>query len=181
PRHACGGGISLAIKGWERLAAQRQTNGPILQPDDDAPGLDHFVGVGRPQRNETGNASQRDELLDRLVCRTILPQADRVMREDVYNREFHQRAQADGWLHVIGKDEEARSVSTDFGQCEPVENRAHSVLADAEMQVAATVFLSFEVAGCLKREAWFGRRCEVGRAADKPRMICCDGVQYFGG
>ena len=39
----------------------------MLQPDDDAPSLDNFVGVGGSQRDETRNAAQRDELLDRLV------------------------------------------------------------------------------------------------------------------
>ena len=49
----------------------------MLQPHDDAPGLDDLVGVGRPQRDEARNAAQRYELLDRLVRRAVLPEADR--------------------------------------------------------------------------------------------------------
>ena len=48
----------------------------MLQLDDDAPSLDDFVGVGWSQRDEPRDAAQRDELLDRLVRRAILAEAD---------------------------------------------------------------------------------------------------------
>ena len=96
PRDAGSRREARAVEGRERLAGQHQTGGLMLQTHDDAPGLDDFVGVGRSQRDETGNAAQRDELLDRLVRRTVLPDADRIMREHVDDRKLHQRAQA-GW------------------------------------------------------------------------------------
>ena len=153
----------------------------MLQPDDDAPGFDDLVGVGGPQRDQAGNAAQRDELLDRLVRRAVLPDADRIMREDVDDRQLHQRAQADGRLHVVGKDQEARAEGADLGQREPVQDRAHGVLANAEMQIAAARRVGFEIAGAFEREAGLGRGREIGGAADQPGIMRRDGVEHLAG
>ncbi len=46
--------------------------------------------------DQAGNRAQRNQLLHRLVRGTVLADADRIVREDVDDRQFHQRAQADG-------------------------------------------------------------------------------------
>ena len=71
-RHAGGRRVARAVEGRQRLAAQHQAGRLVLEPDDDAPGFDDLVGVGGPERDEAGNAAQRDELLDRLVRRSVL-------------------------------------------------------------------------------------------------------------
>ena len=88
------------------------------------------------------------------------------MREHVNDRELHQRTQADGRLHVVGKDEEGRSEAANLGQCEPIQDRAHGVLANAEVQIATARRVSFLIAGALECEPRLGGRSEIGRAAD---------------
>ena len=84
-----------------------------------------------------GNRAQRQELLDGLVRRAVLAHADRVVREDVDDRDLHDRGQADRRAAVVAEDQEARAVGPDLRQRQAVEDRAHGVLADAEMEVAA--------------------------------------------
>ena len=110
----CGRRVARAVQGRQRLTAQRQTGRLMLEADDDAPRLDDLVGVGRAERDESGDAAQRKELLDRLVGRSILAHADRVVGEDIDDRKLHQRGKADGRFHVVGKDQEARAERSDL-------------------------------------------------------------------
>ena len=88
----------------------------MLQRDDDAPRFGDLVGVGRPQRDQAGDAAQREKLLDRLMRRPVLADADRIVREDVDDRNLHQRREPDRRLHVVGEDEEARAEGADLRQ-----------------------------------------------------------------
>ena len=54
----------------------------MLHLHDDAPRLGHFVSVTRTHCDESGNRAQRDQMLDRLMGRAVLADADRVMREE---------------------------------------------------------------------------------------------------
>ena len=56
-------------------------------------------------------ARRRGQLLDRLVRRAVLADADRIVREDVDDRDLHDRAQADGRPRVVAEDEEAGAVT----------------------------------------------------------------------
>ena len=53
-----------------------------------------FASAG-PEHEEPGHRAQRRELLDRLVRRAVLADADRVVREDVHDGDLHQRREAD--------------------------------------------------------------------------------------
>ena len=57
-----------------------------MELHDDLPRLDHFVGVGGAEHDQAGDRPQRRQLLDRLVGRSVLADADRVVREDVDHR-----------------------------------------------------------------------------------------------
>ncbi len=48
----------------------------------------------------------------------------------------------------------------------PLDDRAHAVLADAEVQVAAAVVVRLETAGAFELEIGFGRRRQIRRTAD---------------
>ena len=122
----------------------------MLESEDDAPGFDNFVGVGGSERDQAGNAAQRYELLDRLVCGSILANADRIVREHEDDWKLHQGAKSDGWFHIVGKDEETCAKGADLGHGEPVQHRTHSVLADAEMHIAAARCFSLKIAGALE-------------------------------
>src|SRR3712207_7675247 len=48
---------------------------------------------------EPGNRAQGRQMLDRLVGRAVLAEADRVVRPDVGDRQLHQRREADRRAH----------------------------------------------------------------------------------
>ena len=74
---------------------QDQRDWLVVQLHDDLPGLRHFVGVGRAQHDQPGNRPQRGKLLDRLVRRPVFADADRIVRENVDHRHFHEALQPD--------------------------------------------------------------------------------------
>ena len=84
--------------------------GSCLSCSDHAPGLDDLVGVGRAEHDQARDRAQRRQLLDRLVGRAVLADADRVVREDVDRPEApSDRRQADRRPHVVAEDQEACS------------------------------------------------------------------------
>src|SRR5439155_5422008 len=70
---------------------------------------------------------------------------------------------------VVAEDQEARAVRSHLRERQPVQHRAHRVLADAEVQVAPPVAAGLEVARAVERQAGLRGGGEVGRAADEPR------------
>ena len=137
PRQPRGRRVAGAVERRQRLAAEDQAGGLMPERgDDDPPRLDDLVGVGRAQRDQAGDRAQGDQLLDRLVGRAVLADADRIVREHVDDRQLHQRPEPDRRLHVVAEDQEARAEGADLGQREAVDDRAHGVLAHAEVQVA---------------------------------------------
>ena len=79
----------------------------MMELHDVTPGLDHLVGVAGADDGHAGDRPQRRELLDRLVGRAVFADADRVVREDVDDRDFHQGRQADRHPAVVAEDQEA--------------------------------------------------------------------------
>ena len=84
--------------------------GSWRRPHDDPPGLDDLVRVGGPEDEQARHRPKRGELLDGLVGRAVLADADRVVGEDVQDRDLHQRGQPDRGARVVGEDQEARPV-----------------------------------------------------------------------
>ena len=153
----------------------------MLEPESDAPSFGHFVRVRRPQHNQPRNAAQRDQLLDRLVGRAVLPDPDRIMGEHVDNRKLHDRAEPDRRLHVVGEDQEARTKRPELRQREPVADRAHRVLTDAEMKVSGTAVIGFEIASAVEGQPGLGRGRQIGGPAEEPRQAGRDRVQHMCG
>src|SRR6185312_1377339 len=55
------------------------------------------------------------------------------------------------------------------------------MLPDAEVHVAAAGRAGFEIAGTFECEMSLGRRCEIGRTADQPRIVHGNGVEHLAG
>src|SRR5262249_44965470 len=53
------------------------------------------------------------------------------------------------------------------------------MLADAEMQIAASRTLRFEIASALEREVRFRRWCKISRTADQPGILRGDGIEHL--
>ena len=89
---------------------------------------------------EAGDRPQRGEVLDRLVGRAVLAETDGVVRPHVGDRQLHQRGEPHRGAHVVGEGEER--AAEDAGAAvdgDAVHDRAHAVLADAEVQHPAGV------------------------------------------
>src|SRR5699024_723042 len=96
------------------------------------------VGVGRAHDRQVRDGPVGGQVLDRLVGGAVLAQADRVVRPHVGGRDLHQRGETDRAAHVVRELEEGASVGTGQPvQGDAGEDRAHAVLADAEVQRAA--------------------------------------------
>ena len=103
------------------------------------------------------NRAQAGELLDRLMRGAILAQGDAVVGEDVDHVQSHQRGETDRRAHVIGEDQERRAERNGAAvRGEAVHDRAHAVLAHAEVQIAAGVAPAAAV-GALRVGADVGR------------------------
>src|SRR5262249_2044430 len=70
----------------------------------------------------------------------------------------------------IGEDQEGGTVRPQSADREAAQDRAHGVLADAEMQIASG-FPGREVFRFRKREQRLGRWGEITGAADQPRIV----------
>src|SRR5438034_8861722 len=103
------------------------------------------------------------------------------MREDVDHRDLHDRGQPDGRTAVVAEDQEAGAVGAYLREREAVQDGAHGVLANAEMQVPPGIAAGPEVARALEGEARLGRRREIGRATEQPGDVLGDGVEDLRG
>ena len=85
-------------------------------------GLD---GVARPPDVHVGDEPQARRVLDRLVRRAVLAQADRVVREHVDHAQLHQRRHAQRVARVVGEHQERAAVGNEAAvQRDAVHDRA---------------------------------------------------------
>jgi hypothetical protein len=105
-------------------------------------------------------------MFDGLVRRAVFAQADGVVCEDVDHALVHERRQTDGGATVVGEDEEGAPVRDDPAvQGHAIHDRAHRVLAHAEVHVASLIAAGRESADVFQHRQV--RATEVGRAADE--------------
>ena len=96
-----------------------------------------------------GMDAHMGKLFDGLMSGAILANSNGVVSEHVNHRELHQGAQAQGAPHVIDEDEKSRAEGPDFHQAHSVQDRAHGVFTDSEMEIASGIVLRREIAGAL--------------------------------
>ena len=151
----------------------------MAQLHDAAIGLDHFVGVSGPQRDQPRNGAQRCQVFYRLVSRAVLSVAHGVMSEHENGGQFHQRRQTDGRPEVIAEDKECRAEGPELGEGDPVHNRSHGVLPDAIVKVLPARGISLEISGALKGQESLVRWPQVGRASEEPANILREHIEHF--
>ena len=173
---ALGRGVLGAVEDRHVLAGEDQGDRLVAAVDRHPPGLGDLVGVGGADHVEAGDRPQRGELLDRLVGRAVLAEADRVVGEDVDHRQLHQRREADRRPGVVGEGEVGRPERPQLGEREAVADRRRLVLADAEVELAAVVGAGLEVLGAVEVEPHRGRVGEVGGAGEQPGQARADRV-----
>jgi len=179
PRQSRRGREPRTVQRRQRLAREHERYRLVAKSKRDPPGLGDFVRVARPDRDQPRNGAQREDLFDRLMCRTVFANADRIVGEHVDDGNLHDCRQPNRRAAVIAEDQEARAERADLGERKPIQHRAHRMFADPEVKIAAAVRAGLEVSSSFEREARLRRRCEVGGSADQPRNALGDCVQDF--
>src|SRR5450631_3711186 len=167
------------VKDGQCLTAEDKTGRIALRLDENTVSLAHLVGIRGAQYREAGDATQAQELFDRLMSRAIFADADGVMREDMKHRQFHQGSKADRRLHVVAENQERRTERAQMAKPHSVDDGAHGVFANAEMHVAAAGGLCLQCTSAIERQVGLGGWREIGSAAQNPRHILGDGVEHL--
>ncbi len=167
------------IEGRQVLPRQDHRGRLIVELDEDPPGLDDLVRVGRSEDEEAGHGTERRQLLHGLMRRPVFADADRVVREDVHDGDLHQGGQADRPTGVVREDQESRPVRPQLRERHAVRDRCGRVLAHPEVQVASGPALGLEAARALERQVRLRRRGKVGGTAYDPRDRLRNGVQHL--
>src|SRR5260370_9795834 len=107
----------------------------MTQLKDVAVSLDDLIGIRRPEDHQAGDGPHRDQLLDRLVRRSVLAVAHRIMGEDPDSRKLHESGKADRWPCIVAEDEERRAEGAQLRQCESIQYRRHGRLSGAELEI----------------------------------------------
>ena len=130
----------------------------------DSPSGDGLVGIGRSNYNHARDRSQPQQLLNRLVGRTVLSHGDAVMREDIDHWQRIHCCQSHWWAHVITEDQKGSPIGDEPPmQCHAVQNGAHGIFPDAEVHVASRPVLRLKVPSAVYGGMSAGS--EIGRAS----------------
>src|SRR5713101_7450157 len=106
-------------------------------------------------------------MLDRLMRRAVFTDANRIVRENKNYLQTHYRGEPDRRAAIVSKDHEAGSIWNKTAvQREAVENRAHRMLANPEMEVPARIIVPLEITALL--DIGKGRFVEIRRPAEQP-------------
>ena len=76
-------------------------------------------------------------MLDRLMGRPVFSHANRVVRENMNDRQFHDCAEPDSTSGIITENQESGTIDPDLHQGHPVQDCRHRMLADPEVKIAA--------------------------------------------
>ena len=126
--------------GGEVLAGEREHRRPVGALQRELPALGGLDRVGRAEDAHVGHGAERGQMLDRLVGRAVLAEADRIVGHHVDDRDAGERGDAHRRPGVVGEDEErARRPDEAAVERHAVHGRGHAVLADAVVDVAAGV------------------------------------------
>ena len=122
----------------QRLPRQREHGRRLAAADRGAPGDPGLGGVAGPPDFHARNHAQRCEMLDRLVRRPVLAEADRVVRQHEDAARLDDRGHAQRTARVVREHEEgAAERDVAAVQRDAVHDRAHAELAHAVVQIVA--------------------------------------------
>ncbi len=156
------------------LPRQQQAGRAVLALERRCPRQRRLDGVAGPPDVELRDQAQRGGMLDRLVRRSVLAEADRVVRVDEDRADPHQRGHAHGVARIVGESEERADVGDESAvQGEAVGDRGHAELAHAEVDVVARRMRAHRLAA---RPVGEHRAGQIGGAADHFRQQRREGL-----
>jgi len=123
----------------------------------------HFIRIAGADHEEAGKGAKVGKLLDWLVRWTVLPDANRVVGEDVNDRQLHHGAETDSAASVVAEYQEAGAVWPYFHKAHPVWDGGHGVLTNAEVQIATAVGAGLKISRAIESQPSLGGRTKVCR------------------
>src|SRR5699024_3777946 len=133
-----GGRSGSTLVGGDALTRQYDPSGVLVVLQDGPPGSRDLVGVARADDVESGDSAKRSELLDRLVSRSILAEADRTVRPNIARRDAHESDQPhSGTLIVAELQERTGKRPLAAVHHDAVNDRSGRVLTDPDVHHAS--------------------------------------------
>ena len=120
-----------------------------------------FASAGAPRRG--GDGAKRGEVLDRLVGRAVLAEADGVVGPHVDRVDLHQRGQAHRRTHVVGELQERPAVGW-VGPCSTMPDRIAPIACSRMPKCRVRPY------GSAPTSTW---RSPSGRRTWRRRSSCC--------
>ncbi len=137
-----------------------------------------LLRISRTNHIELRNDAQPAHGLDRFVRRAIFADADGVVGEDVDVGQLRERGEPDRRAAVIREDEKrGAGGAEDSVVTDAVHDRAHAVLADAEVDVPALAVVAREIFAAF--DVVQGRAVQIGAAADEKRHRLRERLERF--
>ena len=95
---------------FDEPGRQHERRRRLRARDGEIPAGRRLRRIRRTERVDVRQGAPHRELLNRLMRRAVFADTDAVMREDVRDRQAHERCEACHRLRVIREDEERRDV-----------------------------------------------------------------------
>ena len=156
----------FAAQQRHRLARQREQGRLAGRVQDRFPALGGLDRIARAIDREVRDGAQRREMLDRLMGRAVLAEADRIVRHDEDGPDLHHRREPDRRTAVVREAQERAAIRDQAAvQRDAVHRRGHAVLAHAVMHVGAVVFAGLDLDHALGLGVVRGR--QIGRTSQQ--------------
>mmetsp|Transcript_3135 Transcript_3135/g.3682 ORF Transcript_3135/g.3682 Transcript_3135/m.3682 type:complete len:669 (-) Transcript_3135:198-2204(-) len=176
-RALVGGGAG--VDNGEVLAREDERGRAGLARNRVGVGSGRLLGIARAHHVEVGHGAEAGDDLNGLVGRAVLADADRIVGPDVRDGKVRESGDADGAHHVAREDKEGGARgAVKAVEANAVEDGAHGVLADAVVEVAASIVVLGEVTDAL--EVVLVGAVEVGRAREVERHRLSNGLDDLG-
>src|SRR6185437_11654908 len=178
-RDVARGRILAAVDERQFLSSEYQTYGsPELERR--TPCFRRFICVRGSDDSHVWDRAQVGKLFDRLMCRPILAESDRIVRVHIYDTLPHHARESHGRPHVVAEYQERRAVRNYAAiQRHSIHDATHTVLAYSEMEVATLVTSRPETRRTLHYRVC--RAGEIRRSTDQLRKLRCDRVDHSTG
>src|SRR5438067_1770898 len=110
------------------------------------------------------------------MSRSILSYTDRVMRENMKNRQLHYCAEPNRTSGIIAENEKSRTIGPNLHQRHPVQNCGHGMLANPKVKIATARVLGRDIARPFKGYTSFCRWGQIRRPPHQPGYALCQRV-----
>ena len=110
----------------------------------------------------------------------VFAHTNRVVGKHVDDGNFHDGRQPHGGARVVAEDQEAGAKWTYLAEGHAIQDGAHGVFANSEMEVSSGILAGFEITCTLKGQTSLGRRSQVGCTTDQPGDIFGKSIHHLG-